>query len=86
MSQHEFTSARVGALASALLSNPLSTPQEKSVAGSALTQRPAHWQNKLGALAGLGREIEMRDRIFELMTSCHPRAPTREEMLALYDR
>lgn len=42
MSKQEHTSKSVGSKASKQLSNPKSTPAEKSVAGSALTQRPHH--------------------------------------------
>jgi hypothetical protein len=37
---NEQTSKRVGSLAAGILSDPKSTPAQKSVAGSALTQRP----------------------------------------------
>jgi hypothetical protein len=42
MSRNEKTSKQVGTLASKQLSNPKSTPAQKSVAASALTQRPDH--------------------------------------------
>ncbi len=42
MARNEKTSNRVGSLASKQLSNPKSTPAQKSVAASALTQRPTH--------------------------------------------
>lgn len=38
MAKNETTSKKVGTLASKALSNPKSTPAEKSLAGSALTQ------------------------------------------------
>jgi hypothetical protein len=38
--RNEQTSARVGSLASGMLRDQKSTPAQKSVAGSALTQRP----------------------------------------------
>ena len=40
MAKNEKTSASVASKASAILSNPKSTPAQKSVAGSALTQAP----------------------------------------------
>jgi hypothetical protein len=40
MPKNEKTSPRVGTLASKQLTNPKSTPAQKSVAASALTQRP----------------------------------------------
>jgi hypothetical protein len=42
MSKNEKTSSKVGSLASKQLSSPKSTPAQKSVAASALTQRPNH--------------------------------------------
>ncbi len=40
MAKNEKTSSTVASKASAILSNPKSTPAQKSVAGSALTQAP----------------------------------------------
>ena len=40
MAKNEQTSKRVGSKASKILRNPKSTLSQKSVAGSALTQRP----------------------------------------------
>jgi hypothetical protein len=42
MARNEQTSKSVGTKASKQLSNPQSKPAQKSVAGSALTQRPDH--------------------------------------------
>ncbi len=40
MGKNEQTSKRAGTAASKVLSNPRSTPAEKTAAGSALSQRP----------------------------------------------
>lgn len=45
-SSNEVTSKRVGRIASRQLSNPKSTKAQKSVAGSALTQRPNRGKRK----------------------------------------
>lgn len=42
MAKNEKTSKKVGTLASKILSNPKSSKAAKSVAASALTQRPDH--------------------------------------------
>jgi len=42
MAKNEKTSARVGRIASKLLSNPDTPKKVKTVAASALTQRPDH--------------------------------------------
>jgi hypothetical protein len=46
MAKNEKTSKPVGTTASKLLSNPKSSPAVKSVAASALTQRPDHKKGK----------------------------------------
>lgn len=42
MASNEKTSAKVGKIASALLSNPKTSAKVKSVAASVLSQRPDH--------------------------------------------